>query len=271
MIIKEYRVVLPMSVEEYQVGQLFSVAEASRNETGGGEGVEILKNEPFSNFPLFNGKFDEGQYTHKIYHLQSKVPQFLRKIAPKGSLAIHEKAWNAYPYCRTELTNPDYMGDNFFVRIETLHLNDRGHTANAHQLRPDVIAKREVVSINIANDKEFLNPADIKPETSPSLFLSEKTGRGKLDVGTWRENVEPVMCAYKLVTVHFKWFGLQNIVESFAHKQYPRLFSKFHREVFCWIDQWYGLTMADIRELELLAQRELDEARQSGTVRGMTA
>ena len=27
-----------------------------------------------------------------------------------------------------------------------------------------------------------------------------------------------VMCAYKLVSVHFKWFGLQGMVESFAHK-----------------------------------------------------
>lgn len=28
----------------------------------------------------------------------------------------------------------------------------------------------------------------------------------------------PHMCAYKLVTVKFKWFGLQNRVESFIHK-----------------------------------------------------
>ena len=47
MIIKEYRVTLPMTVEEYQVAQLYSVAEASKNETGGGEGVEVLKNEPY--------------------------------------------------------------------------------------------------------------------------------------------------------------------------------------------------------------------------------
>ncbi|KAI6187574.1 hypothetical protein M3Y98_00259000 [Aphelenchoides besseyi] len=233
MIIKEYRVVLPMSVEEYQVGQLFSVAEASKNETGGGEGVEVLKNEPFNNFPLLNGAFDSGQYTHKIYHLQSKVPALLRKVAPRGSLAIHEKAWNAYPYCRTELS--------------------------AHSLKPDVLAKRDVVNINIANDNEFLNREDVKPETSPRLFYSERTGRGRLDPATWRQDCEPVMCAYKLVTVYFKWFGLQNMVETFAHKQYPRLFSKFHREVFCWIDRWYGLTMADIRELERLAQQELDE------------
>ena len=47
MIIKEYRVTLPMTVEEYQVAQLYSVAEASKKETGGGEGVEVIKNEPY--------------------------------------------------------------------------------------------------------------------------------------------------------------------------------------------------------------------------------
>jgi hypothetical protein len=270
MIIKEYRVVLPMSVEEYQVGQLWSVAEASKQETGGGEGVEVLKNEPFTGVPLLNGRYNSGQYTHKIYHLQSKVPGMIRKVAPKGSLAIHEKAWNAYPYCKTELSNPDYMGDNFFVRIETIHLNDRGQEENAHDLPPDVLSKRDVVHIDIANDHEFLSQSDVKPETSPSQFLSKKTGRGKLS-GNWRETSQPVMCAYKLVTVYFKWFGLQHVVENFAHKQYPRLFSKFHREVFCWMDNWYGLTMTDIRAIEERVQKDLNEARRTGQVRGMTA
>lgn len=67
------RLVLPMTVEEYQVGQLWSVAEASKAETGGGEGVEILKNEPFKNYPLLDGRYSCGQYTHKIYHLQTYV------------------------------------------------------------------------------------------------------------------------------------------------------------------------------------------------------
>lgn len=41
---------------QYQVAQLFSVAEASKENTGGGEGIEVLKNEPFDNFPLL-GKY----------------------------------------------------------------------------------------------------------------------------------------------------------------------------------------------------------------------
>lgn len=76
----------------------------SKNETGGGEGIEVIKNEPFNDHPLLNGKYSSGQYTYKIYHLASKVPAFIRLVAPKGSLEIHEEAWNAYPYCRTVLT-----------------------------------------------------------------------------------------------------------------------------------------------------------------------
>ena len=61
---------------QYQVAQLYSVALASKAETGGGEGIEVLKNEPFTatngiqpTSPLLNGKYTTGQFTHKIYHL----------------------------------------------------------------------------------------------------------------------------------------------------------------------------------------------------------
>ena len=39
-----------------------------------------------------------------------------------------------------------------------------------------------------------------------------------------------------------------------------RLFTNFHRGMFCWTDQWYGLTMADIRTLEEKTKKDLDEA-----------
>ena len=62
-------VVMTCVLLQYQVGQLYSVAQASKNETGGGEGIEVLKNEPYDNVPLLGGKFTKGQYTYKIYHL----------------------------------------------------------------------------------------------------------------------------------------------------------------------------------------------------------
>ena len=228
MLIKEFRVTLPMTVEEYQVAQLYSVAEASKNETGGGEGVEVIKNEPYEDVPLLGGKFTKGQYTYKIYHLASKVPQLVRAIAPKGSLEIHEEAWNAYPYCKTVLTNPGYMKDNFFICVETYHYPDRGTSENLHELSPEKLKQREVVMIDIANDP--VSRADYKPDEDPSQFKSAKTERGPL-TGNWKKDVDPVMTCYKLVTAEFKWFGLQTKVESFIQTTERRLFTNFHRQV----------------------------------------
>lgn len=48
-------------------------------------------------------------------------------------------------------------------------------------------------------------------------------------------------------------------------------FSILNRQVFCWIDRWYGLTMDDIRAIEDKTKEELDRQRQTGEVRGMRA
>ncbi|XP_036209305.1 phosphatidylinositol transfer protein beta isoform isoform X3 [Myotis myotis] len=230
VLIKEFRVVLPCSVQEYQVGQLYSVAEASKNETGGGEGIEVLKNEPYEK----DG--EKGQYTHKIYHLKSKVPGFVRLIAPEGSLVFHEKAWNAYPYCRTIVTN-EYMKDDFFIKIETWHKPDLGTLENVHGLDPNTWKTVEIVHIDIA-DRSQVEPADYKADEDPALFQSAKTKRGPLGPN---------------------W------------KQEKRIFTNFHRQLFCWIDKWIDLTMEDIRRMEDETQKELETLRNQGQVRGTSA
>ncbi|PAA54792.1 hypothetical protein BOX15_Mlig008177g2 [Macrostomum lignano] len=278
MLIKEYRVILPMTVEEYHCAQLFSVAEASKQETGGGEGIMVVHNEPFDvkankwppKTPLLGNRAN-GQYTYKIYKLQNKVPKFIRLLAPSGSLEMTETAWNAYPYCRTVVENPGYMKENFFIKIESMHVQDAGTQQNVHQLPPDLLSKREVVYIDIANDKLYSN-SDYKREFDPKLFKSEKTDRGPLVNNPWWQNYNgPVMCAYKLVTCEFKWFGLQTRVESFIHTMERRIFTNFHRQVFCLTDQWFGLTMEDIRQLEERTKRDLDSQIASGQVRGTKA
>ncbi|MFT7818376.1 phosphatidylinositol transfer protein alpha isoform [Arapaima gigas] len=258
-----------MLVMLYQVGQLYSVAEASKKETGGGEGVEVLKNEPYEK----DG--EKGQYTHKIYHLQSKVPPFVRMLAPASALNIHEKAWNAYPYCRTgECCPNEYMKDNFLIKIETWHKPDLGTLENVHGLDPETWKKVDVVYIDIG-DRNQVEPKDYKPEEDPSIFKSIKTGRGPLGPD-WKKELPrktdcPHMCAYKLVTVKFKWWGLQNKVENFIQKQEKRLFTNFHRQLFCWIDMWIDLTMEDIRRMEEQTRKELDEMRVKDPVKGMVA
>lgn len=58
--------------------------------------------------------------------------------------------------------------------------------------------------------------------------------------------------------LHFVPGGLSN----------PR-YSSDCRQVFCWMDSWYGLTMDDIRAIEEKTKEELDKQRKSGDVKGM--
>ena len=51
------------------------------------------------------------------------------------------------------------------------------------------------------------------------------------------------------MTCQFKWWGLQGRVEKMIMNAEKRDFTKFHREVCHWIDQWYGLTIEDIRKI----------------------
>lgn len=181
-----------MTVEEYQVAQLFATAEVSKQNTGGGEGVEVLANEPFekSMSEAFLGRYNVGQYTRKIYHLGSRVPGWVRLLFSDSSLSMHEEAWNAYPYCKTVITNP-YMKENMLIEISTLHLPDRGESENVHQLHSDELKKRHVVYINIS-DK--VDRHDYKPEEDPEKFQSKKTGRGPLSSREqWQKTCEPHM------------------------------------------------------------------------------
>jgi len=80
-------------------------------------------------------------------------------------------------------------------------------------LRPDELQSRRVVWIDIADDKIPDNP----PTREPSTFVSEKTGRGKLEAEFWKQ-AAPVMCCYKLVTIKFQVFGFQTRVEDTIQK-----------------------------------------------------
>ncbi len=112
---------MPLTLEEYNRAQSFAFMEQSKRETGGGEGVQVLVDEPFKNVALINGTLYSGQYTHKIYHMESKVPvlarTILRPFIGDEGYEFHEEAWNSYPFCKTVITNPGYMKDNFKVNI----------------------------------------------------------------------------------------------------------------------------------------------------------
>ncbi len=121
----------------------------------------------------------------------------------------------------------------------------------ALDLPPNILRKREVIRLDIANDCS-LQKADRQKFTAdkhPTKYKSELTGRGPLEKG-WELRVAPVMCCYKLVICYFKWIGLQGMVERKIQDMSNRFLKTFNRELWCLIDKWYPLNMKQIREME---------------------
>ncbi|XP_060026785.1 membrane-associated phosphatidylinositol transfer protein 2 isoform X3 [Lagenorhynchus albirostris] len=250
MIIKEYRIPLPMTVEEYRIAQLYMIQKKSRNETfGEGSGVEILENRPYT-----DGPGGSGQYTHKVYHVGMHIPSWFRSILPKAALRVVEESWNAYPYTRTRFTCP--FVEKFSIDIETFYKTDAGENPNVFSLSP--VEKNQLTIDFIDIVKDPVPPNEYKTEEDPKLFYSTKTQRGPLSenwIEEYKQQVFPIMCAYKLCKVEFRYWGMQSKIERFIHDTGLRkVMVRAHRQAWCWQDEWYGLNMENIRELEKEAQ-----------------
>lgn len=250
--VKEYRIPMPLSVSEYRKAQLYMVARFSRERTSSSEGVQIVSNEPFE-----NEKFGKGQYTHKIITAGSHLPTWAKAVLP-ASAVVEEKAWNAYPFVRTEYTCP-FFGERFSIVSETRYYDDDGEQENVHQLSPAALKEREVEYIDIALEK--IEPPYYKPEEDPLLFCSTTLQRGPLKPG-WRQHQKPLMCIYKITWVKFAVWGLQTKAEQWLQKSMVRdVLTLGHKQAFCWIDLWHPLTMEDIRAYEEETKVLLDKIR----------
>ncbi|KAL0979379.1 hypothetical protein UPYG_G00184310 [Umbra pygmaea] len=256
MLIKEYRIPMPVSVDEYRIAQLYMIQKKSRDETcGEGSGVEILENKPYE-----DGPGGVGQYTHKVYHIGMHIPNWFCSILPKAALRVEEESWNAYPYTRTRYTCP--FVEKFSIDIETYYKPDVGNQADVFNMSNTPEARPTILDI-IDIVKDPIPPHEYLQEEDPRIYRSDKTKRGPLQVDWIKEyknnpGKTPIMCAYKLCKVEFRYWGMQSKIERFIHDVALRkVMVRAHRQAWCWQDEWYGLTIDDIRQLELETQLAL--------------
>uniref|UniRef100_A0A9J8BQN4 Phosphatidylinositol transfer protein membrane associated 2 n=1 Tax=Cyprinus carpio carpio TaxID=630221 RepID=A0A9J8BQN4_CYPCA len=233
----------------------FVTQKKSREESEGeGSGVEIMENRPYT-----DGPGGSGQYTHKVYHIGQHIPSWFRSILPKAALRVEEESWNAYPYTRTRYTCP--FVEKFSIDIETYYRSDTGCHNDVFNMSSVEKRQRDIDPIDIVND--FIAPHEYLAEEDPKLYKSYKTQRGPL-CDDWIAEINnnpgkmPIMCAYKLCKVEFRYWGMQSKIERFIHDVGLRkVMVRAHRQAWCWQDEWYGLTMEDIRQLELETQLAL--------------
>lgn len=242
---------MPLGVEEYKIAQLYMIAKKSRLESEGeGSGVEIVLNEPYS-----DGPGGSGQYTDKLYHIASHLPYWMRGFLPKSLSTVREEAWNAYPYSKNKIYTP-YM-DRFSIEIESKYLAGGTKQENVFELDQTQLSERIVDIIDFVTET-----SEMIEDEDPLQNVSKKTQRGPLtkdwlssyeaegETGTNEGQKKDFMCVYKICRVNFDRWPIQYKVEQFIHDYIRKTLVRAHRQAWAWQDEWHGLTMQEIREME---------------------
>ncbi|CAM6047633.1 unnamed protein product [Sphagnum compactum] len=248
--ISELRVVLPMTVEEFRRAQRyanFKTNELNISESQGGQLLSIL--------PYEHDVWGEGQYTHSLYRLGDRLPDWVSKLVPSNALVIDEKTWMAYPYIHTIISIPFFQ--KLKIEMWSMHANDDGSTDNILNFSGADLAVRKVEMVDIAFDE--IPKRDYQEKLDPKLYKSKKTGRGPLRK-EWQRGVKPVMCAYKMVKVDANYWGVQNRVEKLMLNGIRQVVLLTHRNAFCWLDEWFDLTYEEICDMEKTGRQRLKAA-----------
>lgn len=184
MITVEYRLPIPVSLDDYNRALRYVIARVAESTTGvnPGEGVEILVNEPFGPDNEL-GMPEGGVYTEKVLRFRSRLPALLRRVMPASVTEIQESSWfsNAKgSRCKTVYRNP-FLGDRFYLSIESNHLAGIDTEENALDLPKEDLSRRQIIYLDIAG-----NIPRKLPTEDPSTYVSEKTGIGKLQPGWFK-------------------------------------------------------------------------------------
>ncbi|ETW40653.1 hypothetical protein PFNF135_04959 [Plasmodium falciparum NF135/5.C10] len=265
MKIVEFRLAMPLTIEEYKVCQLYFVAKASLEDAENNinsncekgdenndskKGIVILKNESY-----INEDGTCGQYTYKRINLINKLPKWLLNFIDPKYCIIDEKSWNAYPYLKTVYESSGFPKAK--IQVESAHFNGYDTEENALNLSEEALSLRKVIYVDIVNDK--ISYKDYNESEDPSLFYSDKAKRGKLEKN-WKENHSIIMTCYKVFTINIPYFGIFcSKLENWIISALRDNILKYHRKAFCWIDEWIDLTIDDIRNLERDVQKKLNK------------
>ena len=243
---------MPLSLEEYQIAAAWGALQEYVTSSEG-EGVRLLERSTFED------SWGTGIYYHALYRFSSLIPNLVKttaqKLFPNKLLDIEERSWIAYPRTKTKYTNDSFLKNILTFNVDTLVLPDLGTTENAHELPQDQWKKVSVQLMDVAKK-------NVKTDSRFSLystenFVSEKTARGPLspnwikDFDQSASNVNITtpkycVCAYKLISCEFKYFGLQKIVQDALINQNAANILGFHKKIYCCMDKWIDLTMNDI-------------------------
>ncbi|KAI5171781.1 hypothetical protein NEFER03_1086 [Nematocida sp. LUAm3] len=236
-----YVIYMPYTLEEYNIGQLYTTCKVSAREAEGGMRVSVLENKPSEHENL-----GTCQYTDKIIDFSNKVSSIFRAVAPSGALAMKEVSYNAFPKCRTIYRSMALSDKKFISQVDTLFFPEYKPAIDPFNDMP-ASEKCEVIDI-------FREPylAATENGKSPKDYSSEYPEG-------WEKNGKKVMTVFKRVQIdfHLTFIGKRYIGD--IDKFFRKIFLQGHQELMHFHDEWKTKSLKDVRQEEERIKKLLEE------------
>ena len=97
MLVYEYRISLPFTINEFKIGQLYMISKYSRQETSAGDGFQNIQNKEITH-PIYG----KCRFTEKRLYFGSRIPEWASYLIPSRSFYVSETSHNFYPRTVTE-------------------------------------------------------------------------------------------------------------------------------------------------------------------------
>ena len=248
----EFRIVMPMTADQLNIGFQYTIARSSVEESTEEDRVRVL-----SNKSCVDEEGNNGQHTLKVYYIKSYFPAILSRFMSNESLEMYEDSKDCFPHTFTECTSRVFK--SFSLLIETRVVDgDRGHLDNALGLSQEELGLRNIVDIDILNTPSHYPDPKHEPGNVRRFEKSDVCCLRDYDTERWREEVPKVCCAYKLVKCNLA-MPLATMITRAICKTQGDVFTKYYKRAYTWADCWAGMSIRDVESMTLSAVEEESE------------
>lgn len=254
MRIIEYRIILPISIEQYPKADTFMFNHRMEIGASEGECVELADSKSYvgEEGPVF--------YASRIYHCKNRVPKFLQWLVPDSICAFREDSWTYYPKCKGKFI-VDFLGDKFNVNIKTHQYKFTSVEEipeNGSELTDEELAIREIKYVDILlNDpvpekKEWdLNGFSYEDANIHELKTYDATGFDDTKPPKWIENYKGEMTIVtKVIIADIPIWGVQTMAEKLIVENMAlSTFIDSARATVGWAPYWHQMSMEEVEKM----------------------
>lgn len=256
MRIIEYRVIVPVSIEQYPKADTYMCNHRMEIGASEGECVELIDNNSYVG--------DEGPvfFASRVYHCKNRVPKFLQWLVPEYICDFQEDSWTYYPKCKSKYIVP-FLGDKFNVSINTHQYKFttvEEIPENGAGLTDEELAIREIKYVDIL----LKEPVPEKKEWDLDGFSYEEANIHKLETydstnfddtkpPKWTKDYKGEMTvAIKVMKADIPIWGVQTMAEKLVVENMAiSTFLDSARALVGWAPKWHPMTMKEVEKMNV--------------------